>query len=111
MDADLIYVSIGRNVRRERQRLKWSQEDLAQRISLLRTSIANIEVGKQRVPLHTICEIAAALDILPGRLLPAEMFPADTRDAEQRAEESEKKLSEIRWYLEELIRGLPSQRD
>jgi transcriptional regulator with XRE-family HTH domain len=108
MDADLIYISIGRNVRRERQRLKWSQEQLAVRIGLLRTSIANIEAGKQRVPLHTICEIAAALDIMPGRLLPADMFPADTRDAEQRAEEAEKKLSEIRWYLEELIRGLPN---
>lgn len=106
-DPDLIYVAIGRNVRRERQRLKWSQEDLAGRVGFLRTSVANIEAGRQRVPLHTLCEIAAAFDVMPGRLLPAEMFPADMREMAQQAEAAEKKLLEIRWYLEELLRGLP----
>lgn len=110
-DPDLIYTAIGRNVRRERQRLKWNQEQLAGRIGLLRTSIANIEAGKQRVPLHTLCEIARAFDVMPGRLLPAEMFPADTREIAQQAEEAEKKLSEIRWYLEELVRGIPGARE
>lgn len=106
-DPDLIYLSIGRNVRRERLRLQWSQDQLAERIGLLRTSIANIEAGKQRVPLHTLCLIADALDVLPGRLLPAEMFPADQRETVARAEDAEHKLSEVRWYLEELVRGLP----
>lgn len=107
MDADLIYLTIGRNVRRERQRLKLKQDEVADRIGMLRTSIANIEAGRQRVPLHTLCDLASALDVQPGRLLPAEMFPADLRDLAVRAEEAERKLAEVRWYLEELIRGLP----
>lgn len=108
-DADLIYAAIGRNVRRERLRLRWTQDQLAERVGFLRTSVANIEAGKQRVPLHTLCEIAAALDVMPGRLLPAEMFPADMREIAQQAEDATQKLLEIRWYLQELIRGLPDE--
>lgn len=47
-----------------------TQEALGRIVSLTRTSITNIEKGRQKVLLHTLADIAAALETEPGRLLP-----------------------------------------
>lgn len=49
-----------------------SQQELARRIGLSRASVANIERGVQRVPVHMISVLAAALDITAEDLLPPE---------------------------------------
>jgi transcriptional regulator with XRE-family HTH domain len=66
------YTTIGTNIRTIRKARGMSQEQLAAGIGLLRTSVANIEAGRQRVPLHTLEPIAAALNVTVGALLPAE---------------------------------------
>lgn len=49
-----------------------TQEDLATRTdSLTRSAVANIESFRQRVALHQLLEIAAALSVPPSQLLPA----------------------------------------
>jgi DNA-binding XRE family transcriptional regulator len=67
-----LYELIGRRLReaRERKRPHVTQEDLARAIGLERTSISNIESGKQRAPLHILYRICALLgadvtDVLP----------------------------------------------
>jgi transcriptional regulator with XRE-family HTH domain len=65
-----VYSFFGSRVRALRERRNVTQEELARRVDLSRTSITNIEQGRQRVLLHQIFDIATALDAAPGDLLP-----------------------------------------
>jgi transcriptional regulator with XRE-family HTH domain len=67
---DDLYRSIGLLVRAARLRKRWNQEDLAEAVGLTRSSIANVEAGRQRLLLHSAIRIADALDVELGVLLP-----------------------------------------
>ena len=69
-DIATIYADIGRNVRHAREAEDMTQEHLATRIGLTRTSIVNIEQGRQRAPIHTLIVIADALHVPPALLIP-----------------------------------------
>jgi transcriptional regulator with XRE-family HTH domain len=71
-----IYRRLGQSIKSQREKQKVTQEELAQRIGLKRTSITNIESGKQKVQLHTLYSIANVLNVLPERLLPAASAPS-----------------------------------
>lgn len=58
----------GRNVRRERERLEMTQEDLAHAARVHPTQISNIETGKRNPRFLTITRLAKALGVTPGRL-------------------------------------------
>lgn len=47
-----------------------TQQELATAIGLTRTSIANLEAGRQRIPLHILYAIAEALGVAPTVLMP-----------------------------------------
>jgi transcriptional regulator with XRE-family HTH domain len=64
------YSEVGKRVRAARKARSMTQEGLASQVSLTRTSITNIEQGRQNFPLHMLAEIAAALNVLPAALLP-----------------------------------------
>jgi len=66
------YVEFGRNVRRlrEREGLGLSQDALSKRVGLSRTSVTNIEKGRQQIPLHALYAFADALGVEPNALLP-----------------------------------------
>ncbi len=68
---DPLYTFFGSRVRALRERRQVTQEELARRVDLSRTSITNIEKGRQRVLLHQIVDLAHALDAKPGDLFPA----------------------------------------
>lgn len=68
------YRQIGESIRKCRTRRKLSQDTLAKLVGLTRTSLTNIEGGRQHPPLHTFCDIAdqlqvAVTDLLPRRLV------------------------------------------
>ena len=65
-----LYVALGRLIRTRRERMRLTQGELARRVGMTRTSITNIESGRQKVQLHTLYTIAAALDVSPQALLP-----------------------------------------
>ena|SRR5712664_1587999 len=71
MDEAQLYKDFGRLVRDHRRRLKITQEQLAEQIGLSRTSITNIEQGRQKVLLHQMFALAESLKIRPEALLPA----------------------------------------
>lgn len=56
LDEKKLYASIGSRIRqvREAQEPRMSQDGLAQALKLKRTSITNIESGKQKLSLETI---------------------------------------------------------
>jgi transcriptional regulator with XRE-family HTH domain len=72
------YPTIGANIRTYRKARGMSQEALAEAIEQTRTSLVNIEQGRQRVPIHTLMQLAAALDVSIGMLLPVEWFDQST---------------------------------
>jgi transcriptional regulator with XRE-family HTH domain len=57
--------AFGRAVRRLRQDRGMTQGELAARLSLGRTSITNLEKGRQSPPLSMLPEIASALGVDP----------------------------------------------
>jgi transcriptional regulator with XRE-family HTH domain len=73
---DAFYEEFGARVRAARgQRL--SQTQLARQVGLSRGSIANIETGRQHVPLHMLLVLARELDVDPTSLLPMTLGTPD----------------------------------
>lgn len=64
-----IYRAFGVRVEYLRTALGLTQEELAKRVHLTRTSIANIEAGRQRLPLHDVETFARAFGVAPRNLL------------------------------------------
>src|ERR1700722_151166 len=85
--VDDFYEHFGQRVRSARLDLGLNQEALGHRVGLERSSISNVEKGRQRVQLHMLLEFAAALDVPPAQLLPdaatvsdpLRSVPTDTR--------------------------------
>jgi transcriptional regulator with XRE-family HTH domain len=69
-DHQALYLEVGRRIRNARKDRKLSQEDLASLVSLTRTSITNIEKGRQKFLLSTFVDIAHALRVETATLLP-----------------------------------------
>lgn len=66
-----VNTAFSRRLRRLRTGAHLSQETLASRSSLSRTSITNIEKGRQHVSLDVLYRLADAMGIEPSALLPA----------------------------------------
>lgn len=58
----------GKNVRKRREELDMTQEDLAHAASMHPTAISHIELGKRDARFNNIVRLAAALEIRPGDL-------------------------------------------
>ena len=65
-----LYATIGDNIRSARSAKKLTQAQLAETVGLTRTSIVNIETGRQRLPIDRLYDIADALDMQATALLP-----------------------------------------
>ena len=65
-----LYKAVGDNIRRKRAK-KFSQTELAKLVGVGRTSITNLELGKQRIPIHQLFGIAQALDCSIDELVPS----------------------------------------
>jgi transcriptional regulator with XRE-family HTH domain len=73
------YKEFGRLLREKRETsgAPLTQQELAERVSLSRTSITNIELGKQHISLYMLFSLARALQVDPQQLLPASKFAKD----------------------------------
>lgn len=61
--VDRLYEVIGDRIRAARTRRRMTQADLGKRLNLTRSSVANIEAGRQRVMIHTLFQIADHLEV------------------------------------------------
>jgi transcriptional regulator with XRE-family HTH domain len=75
-DVERFYREFGARVR-ELRGTAVTQQELARRVGLSRASIANVERGAQRLPLHMIAVFADALSVSPQELLPTQFAAAD----------------------------------
>jgi transcriptional regulator with XRE-family HTH domain len=77
MPSPDFYQAVGRLIRQARDNVGLTQETLAARVSLTRTSVTNIEKGRQKLLLHTFCQFAEALAVSPAALLPSPAVAAN----------------------------------
>ena len=58
---EALYKLLGERIRKIREELSYSQEQIAKEISLGRASISNIEGGKHQIPLSTLYQLSRSL--------------------------------------------------
>lgn len=76
---DDLYRAIGERVRDARSGVGLTQEGLGEVVGLGRTSITNLEQGRQHISVMTLYRLASALGMNPADLLPipsTEQVPA-----------------------------------
>lgn len=81
MNLEPLYRSIGSVIRAKRRQRDWTQEELALKLMISRGTLANIEAGRQRIFLHQLYSIAAALELKPVDLLPPVTVATSTPEA------------------------------
>jgi transcriptional regulator with XRE-family HTH domain len=65
-----LYQKIGQLIRTQRKQRGMTQADLASAVEISRPSLVNIELGRQRVLVHMLYDLAEVLGCLPGDLAP-----------------------------------------
>lgn len=60
----------GQRVKNRRRELRLTQSELADKVGMSRSALANVEIGKQRSSILHLAELARALKASPGDLLP-----------------------------------------
>jgi transcriptional regulator with XRE-family HTH domain len=68
--VDRLYKQFGQQLRQARSDAKLTQDEVAERVGLKRTSITNIECGRQHIALHQLFLLASAVGTAPEALLP-----------------------------------------
>ena len=71
------YAEFGKKLKGARGKAGLTQKELADRVGLPRTSVTNIEHGRQRIALHQLFQFASALGTNPLELLPDEQPTLD----------------------------------
>ena len=71
-DHRVFYEEVGRRIRDARRQRKpiLTQDGLGKLVGLTRTSITNVERGRQKCLLHTLADIALALHVEVASLIP-----------------------------------------
>jgi len=106
MNEAELYRKLGELVRGHRERLGKTQSDVAGATGLSRASIANIETGRQRILLHQLYSLAAALEVEPYTLLPLREKPRHRGDKPMLRSSialSKKEKEEVARLIESLV--------
>lgn len=59
--VEVIYRKLGRHIADRRTELNMSQDALAKKVRISRPALANMEAGRQRIPLHRMINIEKVL--------------------------------------------------
>lgn len=70
IDEDVLHKAIGTELKNIRKKKGYNQSNLAEKIGLERTSITNIETGRQKATVTVLYKICDLLDIEISDLLP-----------------------------------------
>lgn len=100
---DTFYEEFGRALRECRIKANLTQDDVASKVGLGRTSVTNIEKGRQQVSLHMLYQLADAVDAQPSSLLPPRSEAKEKSELPAELESSLAKLgdeTERQWARE-----------
>lgn len=73
----LFYETLGKKIRKARDERNLSQDAMARAVGLSRTSITNIEKGRQPVQVHILMKIAETLNMSLNALLTEDQTQSD----------------------------------
>lgn len=83
-DLPGFYSEIGHRLRLQRKRRGQTQQEIADALGIARASYANIESGRQRVPVDLLWRVAVTLSIPMEKLIPEPLSdPPPTRPEHQ----------------------------
>lgn len=103
-----LYQIVGRRVREARKTSKLTQEELASRVNMTRTSVTNIEKGRQKLLLHTLFDLAAAMKIQVVQLIPE---PTENQPRIEQKLTNGLSKAEKEWIVGELSKPLKKQKN
>ena len=91
------YKAFGKKVAAARDDQGDTQAELAAKVELSRTSITNIEKGRQPVQLHTAIQIADSLSTTISELIPSKglLRPSDSLEKLKDLDPNERKWVEV----------------
>lgn len=69
MTVEVLMVTVGKRIRALREMHELTQADLAKTLGLARTSITNLEAGRQIIQLATLEALASTFDVTIAALL------------------------------------------
>ena len=69
-EAKKLYTLVGKSIKNARGKKGLSQDKLAKAVKLTRTSITNIEKGRQKILLDTLWQISSILEVSLMELIP-----------------------------------------
>ena len=96
MEKEHIYEAIGRAIRTRREALELTQIAVGDLVGLSRTSITNIECGRQSLLVDQLYKFAEVLKTTPAELLPAEVGQPPAGKAENRSSEANAWIEDLR---------------
>lgn len=98
-----LYRTVGENIKKCRAQRGITQEQLAILISLSRTSVVNIEQGRQHPPLHLLLQIADCLSVTLHELIPnqSELNDEVVLDSQHLKEVSEKGRLQLTNFIQD----------
>ena len=70
VDQDTFYQKLGENIKAARESKKVKQETLASHLGFSRISVSNIEMGKQKIQVHSLVEVSNYLQVPLEQLVP-----------------------------------------
>jgi transcriptional regulator with XRE-family HTH domain len=103
-----VYKLIGQRIRAAREKRGLSQEKLAARVDLTRTSITNIEKGRQKLLVHTLFLFSEALAVPIVDLISAPQM-VDPVDAAEKALPANLPKNTRDWVLSGLVSVVKGQ--
>lgn len=83
INQERLYSYIGDQLRSHREQKGVTQQELADLVNLERTSITNIERGRQKLPIHVLFGICKALGVGPNDVMPRVIDVAEEKPLER----------------------------
>jgi transcriptional regulator with XRE-family HTH domain len=91
-----LHAALGRKIREGRHAVGLTQAQLAERIAVSRSSLTNMELGRQRLLIDQLYKVASELNMKPADLLPSrlEIISASQSDAVELIPESVQRFAD-----------------
>ena len=99
----MIYRDIGKRLQRAREEAQMSQEELSSRLGITQAALSNYELGKRRLYLQNLEQIASILN------KPIAYFLEEEAEVETTAPQAGEGASEITKEIVKLISELPDE--
>jgi transcriptional regulator with XRE-family HTH domain len=94
-NKQLLYQEFGIALANERRRKHLSQAQFAAKVGMSRTSVTNIECGRQPIQLHQLYVFASILQVDVVKLLPKEVATAEAASVHSTSDKKDYYIAQV----------------